>query len=269
MSIADTQENISSADYEYPHKTSVQLLNRFNFATLVDAGCGTDTRLAQYAKLRLAAYVGFDADAAKDQDGVFKPVAQILGRKLKELGITAQTLEADICSIEPEDFDRTDHPTVVHARFVLAQLNKPQRVEAIKRCAQLGQIVILMEYDWTAMLGRDDDFLFVESVKQAILDLMMQCRVDAFAGHTLFSVAGEAIKPPYTMQSEKLARPMGPWTGELLALVERMLAKAQQIKRFDLVAKFGPMIRKLRGSITLGEPICFRPAEIVIAIITR
>jgi SAM-dependent methyltransferase len=262
------------ADFEFPHKVSVEILQEREVGTLYDLGCGPDFRLAQYVyRERGASYVGIDNSNAMDEDDIAKPVVEILGRKLTELDIPAKLFQADIRNIDgtvPIGEIKLWEPGIAHGRFVLMHMSEEDRVQAILQCLHsVSPVAIFSDYDWGTLHSTDEKH-FIKDFKRMAVELMGCYNTDPFSGNSLERVAVKTVEgKPWKVTSKRFPRPEGPWTGELVKLTRMMIARtsASQTNRPNLAKQFQSALRKLESSIFDSKPVQFVPADIVSVII--
>ncbi len=121
--------------FSYPHQVSCMLLDDITFRSLLDAGAGPSTMLAEYiANGRGADYYAVD-NGKMVVNGQDKFFSDILSEKLAQRGITVDVRNADICNLPYQD----NFVDVVHVRFVMMHLPHDQKVAAINEVVRVSK----------------------------------------------------------------------------------------------------------------------------------
>ena len=236
------------ATFSYPNQVSCRVLDALEFSSLIDAGAGTGTSLAEYVIGRGATYTAFD----------FKPemVAQ-MNEGLQAKDLPARAIEANILNISPM-FNSAD---VVHERFVFMHLPTADQPDAMNNLLYIAnRNIVLLEYNWRTMeSSRHAEEL--ERFRECAFPFMELLHIDPYAGETLQNLVRDMM-PHGWYEFKRDQRPEGDYTSELITLCDVQSNIARRMGNADLAERSA----KLKEAFSVS-PIKFIPPEVVIAVV--
>lgn len=236
------------ATFSYPNQVSCRVLDTLKFSSLIDAGAGTGTSLAEYVIRRGASYTAFD----------FKPemVAQ-MNDGLRTKNLPACAVEANILDISPL-FNSAD---VVHERFVFMHLSEADQPNAMNNLLYIAnRNIVLLEYNWRTMESSRHT-AELERFRECAFPFMELLHIDPYAGETMQLLVRDMM-PHGWYEFKRDQRPEGNYTSELITLCAVQCNIARRIGNADLAERSA----KLKEAFSVS-PIEFVPPEIVVAVV--
>ncbi len=237
-----------------------------NITSLLDAGCGPGTQMAETCQKLGIAYTGFDNGKLSSMwttpyEGW---ISSILRRNLNEKGLKGTAIYADVLDVTSESFEgrnpdprNNDLYDIVHMRFVLMHLMSCDWDRAIINMIKLSlKRVILMEYDWQSVTSKSHPKEIAELVElfQRFATLV---NLDLYAGRKLKQIAERGYGYPanYSVSS----RPEGKFVSELLSKIPSAISIAKQLGKLDLAEAFE---KKMDEINSIADEITITPAQI-------
>lgn len=245
-------EALRLGQFGYPHVVSAGILDKLDFVSLLDAGCGTSPALAHYVLSRNGGYTGIDSGKVKSGE----TIADRLNEQFDGSGAAVVAYEGDIRSLQlGVQYD------ITHTRFVLMHAPGNQRSALIDRVLSVTKkTAVFLEYDWTPMLTATAPEVLVEFVGTASI----------FAGLTGMNLQMGRSLPNHFVGCEfgtevvRFSRPKADYTSELIQLCEVMRAVCLA-NAWALPANRARLVQESLEH----QPIEFVPADIVAVIVRK
>lgn len=241
----------------FPHHVSREVLWDLEFTSLIDAGAGKDSRLAEYVvNERGARYTGIDI-GREEVDGRSIPFTELLGDRLRAMGVAAELIEADVRALPPG----VRPADVVHARFVLMHLSPDDRRRALEQMLRVARAhVVLLEYSWRT-IGSDTHAALIGGFVDRTFDLMAEVHADPYSGEKLEALARD-VAGDRRRRARTFHLPEDDHTEQFVVLCQMQADIAHRHGRPDLAREFKAVEDALEATRRSGEPIRMTSAAI-------
>ena len=243
-------ENDLLRDLAYPTAVSRHVLDRISFDSLIDAGSGFNTSLAEYVvNERHATYTGFDLI-----DGAVDYLISSLGIK----NIPARVFAADILNVPQE----IGHADVVHERFVFMYLASGKMwQQAFSNLLSIAnQYVILVEYNWRTATSIQNPEL-MDRFKKLSFEFFEAAHIDPYAGETMQDMVRRTI-PGDRLEIFHDQRPEEDHTASFASLCETQSKFASALNKPSLSRKLAGLASRISA-----PGFWCTPPETVVAVI--
>jgi hypothetical protein len=243
---------------QFAHHVSCTILDGWQFGSLLDAGSGPDSRLADYVvKKRGASYAACDSGKATIR-GSERPFIELLGEDLRCRGIPARLFNADLRRLPP-DIGPVD---VAHARFVLMHLATLDRRTVIENLLTVAtKYVLLLEHNWGSIDTTHDNGVLKRFV-EASFALSSSYRIDHFAGETIQSLVPDIVGTA-AVKFTHFHREEADYSSVLIQMCRTQAAWALRARQSRLASTFADIADELAV-----RPTRSALAEIVAALIS-
>jgi hypothetical protein len=163
--------------FEYPHKISCELLAPFlrNGVLVMDAGCGTNSRLGEMVINRGAKYLGVDnGRVTYGKTGPSYSNIESLKRDLerkfwRRSDASLSLYDSDINSGLPE----VPVADVVHVRFLLRDVQPAERISLLQKLRPKARLaMVFLEEDWSVFGSTSKYANHVDNLKEYVTELM-------------------------------------------------------------------------------------------------
>jgi hypothetical protein len=227
----------------YPQYISELVLHELEFTSLIDAGAGVSTRMAEYAAQKGASYLAFDAGFYHRQ-----AMSELLKRKLRQKHIPGESFFADVRDM-PSIIGKAD---VVHMRLLLIWIAEIERLSVIRKLiAHANRYVVIIENDWRSLKSFSHAQL-IQACYETVCELMSLT--------TLVPDMGEKLEQyrhllPYESELKYHPRPQGNYQAEITDKLKTMETGCANLGRHDLAARFRELVREMsRKEVKLVPP---------------